>query len=170
MDEPAVPRRKLKHRRAAAQNLFAMFCRNCGMGIDLLLFDNPDLRAWRETDQCRLRHCTLDTFDVSHLLRDSTNACFNLLKLLFFFFKKSGLQSRQHQFSICRDLESPSDLVSLSYCLHGSLSVVTRLAGRCFTLRFGNLHVLSSDLLILWPPSTCAALSSADVWGTVGPF
>lgn len=45
MDEPVAPGRKLKHRRAAALNLFVMFGRNCGMGIDLLLFDNPDFEG-----------------------------------------------------------------------------------------------------------------------------
>lgn len=55
--------------------------------------------------------------------------------------------------------------------MHGSLSVVTRLTGRCFNLRFGNLHVVSSDLLI-------TALASIHMccsficWclRTVGPF
>lgn len=45
MDEAAVSRRKLKHGRTAALNLFVMFGRNGGMGIDLLLFDNPDFEG-----------------------------------------------------------------------------------------------------------------------------
>lgn len=67
---------------------------------------------------------TFDTFEVSAVLRDSTNSYFNLLWLFFY---ESGLQRTGHQRSSCRDrLVEFSSYLSF-YLASVIASVVSRL-------------------------------------------